>query len=105
VTTLAGTAGVAGGTDGKGAAARFGLPVGIAVDRAGYVYVADDGFGTLRKVAPDGTTTTFAGVPGAMGIGLGTTPRFSSPRNLAIAGDAIVVSDANAVLLLHYSAR
>src|SRR5471030_2849229 len=40
VSTLAGD-GVAGFRDGKGAAARFNGPLGVAVDRAGVVYVAD----------------------------------------------------------------
>jgi hypothetical protein len=68
------------------------------------VYVADDGFATIRKVAPDGTTTTFAGTAGAIGVVLGTAPRFAAPRGLAISGDALVVVDANGVLLLHHTA-
>ena len=49
VTTLAGTAGLrdcgtaglTGYADGAGAAAHFNLPSGLAIDKAGYVYVAD----------------------------------------------------------------
>jgi hypothetical protein len=39
VTTIAGTAGVAGSTDGTGSAARFNNPYGVAVDTAGNVFV------------------------------------------------------------------
>src|SRR5207249_252461 len=41
VTTLAGMAGAYGSADGTGSAARFNEPSGVAVDRAGNVYVAD----------------------------------------------------------------
>ena len=60
VTTLAGLAGMGGGTDGTGSAARFGGlpgypptgPFGVAVDGAGNVYVADTVNGTIRKGNP-----------------------------------------------------
>ena len=41
VTTFAGLADTPGGTDGTGSAARFSNPLGIAVDSAGTVYVAE----------------------------------------------------------------
>jgi sugar lactone lactonase YvrE len=98
VTTLAG--GTIGSADGTGAAALFNEPTGVAVDSAGNVYVVDTGNSTIRKVTPTGTTTTVAGTAGIAGILLGTMPRLAFPRSLAIVGDSIVVSDANALLLL-----
>ena len=56
VTTLAGL--TRGNGDGAGAAAQFNNPTGVAVDAAGNVYVVDTGNNELRKVTPDGTTTT-----------------------------------------------
>ena len=100
VTTLAGTASAVGSADGTGAAARFRGPVAVAVDGAGNVYVADTGNATIRKVTPGGVTTTIAGTAGVAGIQLGAVPSFASPRGLALAGDALVVSDANAILVL-----
>jgi hypothetical protein len=41
VTTLAGSAGTSGSTDGTGATARFYHPLGVAVDSARNVYVVD----------------------------------------------------------------
>lgn len=41
VSTLAGTAGTAGATDGTGAAARFNVPIGLTIDDAGNLYVTD----------------------------------------------------------------
>ena len=52
VTTFAGTAEQLGTEDGKGVAARFYYPIGVAVDSSGYVYVADTENHTIRKITP-----------------------------------------------------
>jgi hypothetical protein len=49
-TTLAGTAGMAGATDGTGSAARFYWPNGIVSDGSGNLYVADSGNKKIRKI-------------------------------------------------------
>lgn len=67
VTTLAGAAGQPGSADGKGSAARFDTPRGIAALPDGTLYVADAGNHTIRRITPDGTVTTIAGVPGVAG--------------------------------------
>jgi len=56
VTTLAGL--ISGNSDGTGIAAQFNDPVGVAVDLAGNVYVADSANTEVRKVSPTGVTTT-----------------------------------------------
>src|SRR5664279_4803616 len=48
VTTLAGTPGVIGSSDGTGAAASFYFPDGVAVDSSKNVYVADSNNNTIR---------------------------------------------------------
>ena len=49
VTTLAGTVGVTGTADGIGSAARFNNPLGVAVNTAGNLFVADQDNHTIRN--------------------------------------------------------
>ena len=86
VSTVAGTAGQSGSTDGIGAAARFNQPQGVAVDAAGNVYVADTANHTIRRIRPDGTVTTFAGAPGQSGWsdGNGAEALFFSPAEVVL---------------------
>lgn len=82
VTTFAGTVGTFGYEEGPVNTARFNLPDGVAVDNiTGNVYVADNLNRTIRKIAPDGTVSTFAGTTGVIGNddGLPGTGKFSEP--------------------------
>lgn len=66
VTTVAGTAGAGGSSDGVGAAARFDGPQNVALDGAGSLLVADRGNHTLRKIVlATGAVTTVAGMAGS----------------------------------------
>jgi Immunoglobulin I-set domain len=58
--TLAGGPGHSGTTDGRGSAARFWNPSGIARDRDGNLIVADAGAGSVRRVTPNGDVSTIA---------------------------------------------
>ncbi len=51
VTTIAGTAGMSGSTDGIGKAARFNSPNYVKADNAGNLYISDTGNNTIREVA------------------------------------------------------
>ena len=88
VSTLAGSPGQAGSSDGTGAAARFNFPGGVAVDESGNIYVADTKNHTIRKIAPAGVVSTLAGTPGLTGSadGTGAAARFSSPAGVAVDG-------------------
>jgi sugar lactone lactonase YvrE len=57
VSTLAGGP-VAGDADGTGKAAQFNAPTAVAVDGSGTVYIVDSGNNALRRIAPDGSTST-----------------------------------------------
>jgi len=98
VTTLAGLAGTSGITNGTGSDARFGYLNGIAVDRAGNVFVTDGGYHTVRKITAAGVVTTLAGTPGVTGSadGTGSAARFYSPFGIAVDSTGnLYVTDQN----------
>ena len=104
VSTLAGQAGFADAIDGNVASAYFSFPAGIAVDSATNVYVSDTGNYTLRKITPDGTVSTLAGLAGQAGIsdGLGANARFSSPYGITVdaSGNIYVAGRGNDTIRL-----
>ncbi|HEY8931508.1 MAG TPA: gliding motility-associated C-terminal domain-containing protein, partial [Mucilaginibacter sp.] len=85
VSTLAGSS--AGYADGNGSSAKFNGPVGLVVEPSGIVYVADFNNQLVRRITPDGTVSTFAGVKGnttAPVNGIGTQATFGNPIGLAL---------------------
>jgi PKD repeat protein len=85
VTTLAGTAGSSGNTNGTGTAAKFNEPFAVAVDSVGNVFVADTNNNAIRKITPAGVVTTLAGGSGSGTTdGTGTAAKFHEPRGIAI---------------------
>jgi len=86
VTTLAGSAGNSGSTDGTGTAVRFTDPADVTVDSGGNVYVSDTDNNTIRKVTPGGAVTTLAGLAGTTGStdGTGSAARFRSPTGITV---------------------
>jgi sugar lactone lactonase YvrE len=77
--------GMWGSDDGTGSAAKFAGPQGLAMDDSGYIYVADSGNGTIRKILPTAKVTTLAGTAGQLGSDDGTGPaaRFTFPESVA----------------------
>jgi len=68
LSTFAGTLGHLGGTDGTGANASFGAPVGLAIDSSNNIYVVDNAASTLRLITPSAIVTTIGGFYGSPGI-------------------------------------
>jgi len=101
VTTLAGTAGMSGSTDGTGAAARFFGPDGITTDGTN-LYVADRNNHTIRKIViATGVVTTLAGTAGMQGStdGTGAAARFQSPAGITNDGTRLFVTDAGSSII------
>jgi ABC-type branched-subunit amino acid transport system substrate-binding protein/sugar lactone lactonase YvrE len=95
VSTLAGT-GSPGYVDGPIAMAQFNGAVGLAVDAAGDVYVADGGNHCIRLIRPDGTVTTLAGTgePGYRD-GPAVEAQFNDPFDVAVSSTGVLyVADA-----------
>jgi sugar lactone lactonase YvrE len=96
VSTLAGT-GIPGFADGAAASAQFSMPIGVAVDAQGVVYVTDAGNGKIRKITTDGMVGTLAG-SGNQGFkdGTGTAAEFDTPSGIAVDAQGIVyVADSH----------
>lgn len=82
VTTIAGTPGALGSTDGTGSAAMFSNVSGLAISPAGQLYIAD-GLGTIRTAATV-LPPLFASQPAAtLATTSGATTVFSAPATTA----------------------
>lgn len=95
ITTIAG-APEAGYRDGPAAQALFDSPAGVAVDRAGTVYLADSRNHCVRVVEPGGRVSTLAGNERKPGYadGPAAQARFSAPAGVAVAPNGtLLVSD------------
>jgi streptogramin lyase len=96
-TTIA--AGKPGSANGIGTAASFNRPFGVAVDRAGNVYVADQGNNLIRKISPGAVVTTLAGMVGVAGSanGMDTLATFNKPFSVAVdsSGNVYVADTGN----------
>jgi outer membrane protein assembly factor BamB len=97
VSTVAGT-GQAGYADGPATNCQFSLPLGICVDGAGNVFVADTGNNRIRKISADGQVSTVAGSGmGGYADGRGTNAWLNFPNDLVVdpAGDLFVTEFDN----------
>ena len=96
VSTFAGS-GATGYADGSSQNASFMLPLGVAYDADGNLYVADAAAQRIRKIARDGSVRTLAGggsvdgsgvwTPGGYVDGDGSVARFNHPSAVAIGPD------------------
>lgn len=104
-TNFAGDPGGPGNTDGIGTFARFDNPIGMAVDGATNIYVADEFNSTIRKITHVGTNwmvTTLAGSARLFGAADGTNSfaRFNEPTGVAVdnAGNLYVADQSSSTL-------
>lgn len=103
ITTVAGD-GIPGhsGDGGPAIGARLSSVLGLAVDSAGNLYIADEGNNSVRKVAPDGTIQAIAGSSnGYSGFsgdgGPASAALLYDPRGLAVdaAGNVFIADSGN----------
>jgi sugar lactone lactonase YvrE len=96
VNTVAGS-GTQGSADGGSTTAQFNYPRGVAVDSSGIIFVADTSNYRVRKIALDGTVSTFAGSTRGYAEGSGTAAQFSEIYNLAVdtSGNVLVPDLSN----------
>jgi hypothetical protein len=102
VSTLAGTSGVAGSTNGVGTMSQFNFPIGVAISADGtYALVADRDNHLIRRIdMATASVSTLVGISGSFGFtnGVGTNSRFNQPRGVAISADgtyALVADSGN----------
>lgn len=90
VSTIAGN-GSPGYADGAGKLAQFNGPIGVAVDKAGTIYVADTYNDRIRRIGTDGTVSTVAGsgTPGQLD-GPGAAAMFDTPAAIAASADGVL---------------
>jgi sugar lactone lactonase YvrE len=102
VTTIAGSPGVTGSLNATGTNALFFHPMGLALDSAGNIYVADYGNHLIRKISPSRAVTTLAGSAGVFGYtnGTGTSALFYGPEAVTVdsAGNVFVADTGNAAI-------
>lgn len=95
VTTLAGTAGIRGVSDGTGPAAKFYSLEGICTDGSN-LYVIDGT--TIRKIViSTGAVITFAGTANVVGAsdGIGSAASFNLPYGITTDGTSLFVTERN----------
>jgi len=95
VSTLAGNS-YSGQTDGTGSNASFYYPIGLTVDSIGNLYVAEYGYGKIRKVTSAGVVTSFAGQTYNTGYldGKSAVALFSYPSGITLDNTgALLVAD------------
>src|SRR6202012_5396876 len=97
VSSYAGIDTLQGANNGQAQQATFYYPNSVAVDAGGNVFVSDGVNNLIRKIATDGTVSTFAGsgVAGAVDS-TGVNASFNGPAGLAFdATGNLYVADAN----------
>jgi len=88
VTTIAGT-GLPGYGDGAAAAAAFDTPCGVAIDKAGDIFVADAGNHAVRKITPQGEVATIV-AGDRLGDGRTVSIRLERPIAIAVTHDGFL---------------
>src|SRR5262249_40019944 len=100
VTTLAGSAGQSGSSDGPAATARFNHPQGVAYDHAGHLYIADTDNRSVRQLELS------SGVVTTLGLYADSPIQLMAPIGIAAVDGKLYVSEpaANVIYAIDLSA-
>lgn len=83
--TLVGTGSSGDVCSDNGLAVKLNSPSGIAVDKAGILYVCDSGNDKIKKILPNGKTVSLAGgTGGGFANGNGANALFDNPTGIAV---------------------
>lgn len=106
IETIAGSMGGSTGDGGPATEARLSGPTGLSLGPDGSLYIADNGNLRVRRIAPDGVITTFAGSTfGSSGDGgPATLAQFNQVTDVAVGPDgSVYIADAGAHLVRRVS--
>jgi DNA-binding beta-propeller fold protein YncE len=72
--------------------AKFNFPAAIAIDKDDNLYIADTQNHVIRKITPEGTVTTVAGMHGRTGLrdGAAGSALFCEPSGIAVDGSGVI---------------
>jgi hypothetical protein len=104
LTVIAGVGNEAAPSGGNAVNTALYNPSGLALDSAGNLYIANNGYGVIQKVTPDGSITTVAGTGfpccGELGDGGPALPaQVSNPKGVAVdASGTIYILDGDATI-------
>lgn len=102
VSTFVGSPGSLGAADGIGTNAQLYQPIGITINSAGTLYVADAFNNTIRQISSSAAVITLAGLAGTTGSvdGASSSARFWGPQGLAVnsTGNVYIADTANSTI-------
>jgi sugar lactone lactonase YvrE len=88
---------IAGYVDGIGTVTKFSSPSGITTDKNGNIYIADSGNFKIRKIAPNGVVSTYAGTIEGHVDDLSAYAKFKYPNDVAtdVVGNVYIADSGN----------
>jgi len=99
VSTFAGKAGEQGYVDGDRNQSRLNTPGSLAIDSHDNIYLVDSDNHTIRKITPQGLTSTFVGQYGKIGFVDGELPGvIPYPRSVVVYKDSLYITISSGIV-------
>jgi len=101
VTTFAGKPGEQGSSDGRQEQSRFDGPNSIAIDSNDNLYVVDSNNQTVRKITPQGITSTLVGQVGQIGFVEGDLPGvIPHPKSVVVHDTSLYITVSSGIVVV-----